>query len=150
MKIKILILIAALASPALFAQTISPVIVECGRKCSGQFTVTNNGIEPLAVVVEPFSFSLDKESGNSLFRPLDKTVEVELNDMSAKIGPRSDHTFDYKMKCGAPPCLVTLATSMVVGHTQEGMAIRVVLPHVVYQCDKAKACRANARKDAGL
>src|SRR3984893_6991842 len=40
------------------AQTVSPVIVECGKKCSGAFSVTNNGLTPLAVTLGARSFSM--------------------------------------------------------------------------------------------
>ena len=132
-----------------WSQTVSPLVVECGRKCSGSFVVTNEGVQPMAVVVEPFSFSLSHE-GNSLFRALDKTVEVQLNEMTARIGPHSEHEFDYSMRCSAEPCLVALTTGMIVGHTEEGIAIRLVIPHIVYQCSKGKDCRKSVRLAAGL
>jgi hypothetical protein len=41
------------------AQTVSPIIVECSKKCRGEFSITNNGLTPLAVTLEARSFSLD-------------------------------------------------------------------------------------------
>jgi hypothetical protein len=144
----LILILAFLATPVL-AQTISPVVVECGKHCSGQFTVTNNGIVPLAVIVQPVSFSLNS-AGGSVFRPLDATVQLTLNDMSARIGPLGAHTFDYNLKCSTTPCLVTFLSSMTVGHAQGGIAIRVILPHVLYSCAKAKDCRKDVRLQAGL
>ena len=131
------------------AQSVSPLVVECGRKCAGSFTVSNSGVQPVTVTVEPFSFGLAPD-GHSLFRALDKAADVTLHETSARVGPQADHTFDYSIQCAAAPCQVALVTAMVVGHTTEGIAIRLVVPHIVYQCDKAKGCRANVRKAAGL
>lgn len=147
----ILILNAVLAVLALRSagQTVSPVIVECNQKCSGEFTVTNGGITPLTVTVEAYSFSLAAD-GTSKLRKLDTTVDVQLDQMSARVGPKADHTFGYKLRCDAPPCLVTLYAGMVVGRTSDGMALRVLLPHVIYADEKAKGARARARAAAGL
>src|SRR5215472_11001069 len=80
------------------AQSVSPLVVECSHKCAGSFTVSNDMVQPMAVVVEPYSFSLGPDS-ETLYRPLDKTVELTLNEMTARVGPHSAHTFDYSMKC---------------------------------------------------
>lgn len=138
-----------LLASAAQAQSVSPLVVECGKKCSGSFTVSNLGVLPMAVVVEPYSFRLGPGS-ETILRPLDKTVELELAETSTRIGPHSDHTFDYTMRCNAYPCLVALTTGMVVGHTAEGIAIRVVIPHIIYNCSTAKNCRKDSRLAAGL
>jgi hypothetical protein len=75
---------------------------------------------------------------------------MELDGMAARLGPQGAHTFSYKMHCEHMPCTVTLYAAMVVGHTTDGMALRVLLPHVVYVCEKQKNCRADVRKAAGL
>ncbi len=149
MRKLILILPLILASMAA-AQTVSPIVVECGKKCRGSFTVSNANIKPAAVTVEPASFSLSPQTGASIFRPLDSTAQVSLSETSARVGPQSDHEFDYEITCSAYPCLVAFQTGMVIGHTVEGIAIRLVIPHIVYVCEKSKDCRANARKAAGL
>lgn len=147
---KILVLILLLAASALYAQTISPVVVECGKKCTGEFSVTNNGVNPFTVTVQPFLFSLNPKDGHSIFRQLDDTVDVQLDEMSARVGPKVTYTFGYRMKCAQYPCMVTMLASMVVGHTTDGVAVRVSLPHVIYQCQSSKDCRKNARLAAGL
>lgn len=53
------------AAFAAYGQTVSPVIGECGRKCKGEFTITNNGLAPLAVTVQPFSFRLIGHPGTA-------------------------------------------------------------------------------------
>lgn len=148
----ILVLNAVLAMLALrgYTQTISPAIVECAaKKCNGAFTITNNGITPLTATVEPHSFALGGDGG-TILRPLDPTVDLQLDEMSSRIGPQAGHTFAYKLRCKQTPCLVNLNVAMTGNHTDEGIAVRIVLPEVIYACDKAKHCRSDVRFAAGL
>jgi uncharacterized protein (UPF0212 family) len=131
------------------AQTVSPVIVECGKKCSGAFSVTNNGLTPLAVTVEARSFSMDTQ-GHATYRTLDAAADLKLDEGSARIAPKGIHTFSYELKCSAVPCSVTLLSSMVVGRTADGIMVRVQLPHTVYACEKQKDCRKSVRAAAGI
>jgi hypothetical protein len=133
---------------AVSAQTISPMIVECGKKCRGEFSITNNGLTPLAVTVEARSFSLDT-LGRATNRPLDPAVDLKLEEGSARISPKGTHTFAYQMKCADPSCSVVLLSSMVVGHTAEGILVRVQLAHTIYACEKQKDCRKKVRAAAG-
>jgi hypothetical protein len=135
--------------PSVSAQTVSPIIVECGKKCSGEFSITNNGLTPLAVSVEARSFSLDT-LGHARNRPLDAGVDLKLEEGSARISPKGTHTFAYQLKCAVPPCSVALLSSMVVGHTAEGILVRVQLAHTVYSCEKQKDCRKQVRAAAGV
>src|SRR5580692_5671021 len=89
------------------AQTVSPMIVECGKKCRGEFSITNNGLTPLAVTVEARSFSLDT-LGRARNRPLDPGVDLKLEEGSARISPKGTHAFGYQLKCSVPPCSVTI------------------------------------------
>jgi hypothetical protein len=131
------------------AQTVSPLIVECGKKCDGEFSITNNGLTPLAVTVEARSFSLDT-LGRATNRPLDAAVDLTLDEGSARISPKGTHTFAYKLKCSLPPCPVALFSSIVVGHTAEGILVRVQLAHTIYACEKQKNCRKSVRDAAGV
>jgi uncharacterized protein (UPF0212 family) len=148
------LLVLALLEPWFFglsvaAQTVSPVIVECGKKCNGAFSVTNNGLTPLAVTVEARSFSMDTQ-GHATYRTLDEAADLKLDEGSARIAPKGTHTFSYQLKCSAVPCSVTLLSSMVVGHTADGIWVRVQLPHTVYACEKQKDCRKSVRAAAGI
>jgi hypothetical protein len=131
------------------AQTVSPIIVECGKKCRGEFSLTNNGLTPLAVSIEAHSFSLDT-LGHATNRSLDPGVDLRLEEGSARISPKGTHTFAYQLKCSVPPCSVALLASMVVGHTEEGILVRVQLAHTVYACEKQKDCRKRVRAAAGV
>jgi hypothetical protein len=86
------------------AQTVSPLIVECGKKCRGEFSITNNGLTPLAVTVEARSFSLDT-LGRATNRPLDPGVDLKLEEGSARVAPKGTHIFAYQLNCAAPPLL---------------------------------------------
>lgn len=144
----LLTILILMCAPA-FAQSMSPLVVECPKHCKGSFTVSNGGIKPMAVVVEPLSFSLGPDGG-SIFRLLDSGVEVNLAETSARVGPMESHEFDYELRCGNPPCLVAIRAAMNVGHTAEGIQVRVLVPHIVYMDAKARGARERARKAAGL
>jgi hypothetical protein len=146
---KFIAIIFVLASLPTFAQTISPVVVECSKKCNGTFTVTNNSLQSLAVIIEPQMFGFDTQHKLE-FTPVGATAKVELKETSAKLGPKESHDFDYKLRCVTFPCMVDFQASMIMGHTAEGLAIRVVLPHMVYSCDKAANCRTRVLKAAGM
>jgi hypothetical protein len=134
---------------AVSAQTVSPIIVECGKKCRGEFSITNNGLTPLAVTVEARSFSMDT-LGHATNRPLDSAVDLHLDEGSARVSPKGTHTFTYQLKCSVRPCSVALLSSMVVGRTAEGILVRVQLAHTVYMCENQKNCRKEVRAAAGV
>jgi hypothetical protein len=136
-------------SLAASAQTVSPIIVECGKKCRGEFSITNNALTPLAVTVEARSFSLDTV-GRATNRPLDPAVDLKLAEGSAPIAPKGVHTFTYQLNCVSPSCSVVLLSSMVVGHTAEGILVRVQLAHTIYACEKQKNCRKKVLAAAGV
>lgn len=125
-----------------------PVIAECGKKCQGEFSITNNGFTPLAVTVEARSFSLDN-LGHAINRSLDPTVDLKLEEGSARIPPKGTHTFGYQLKCMVETCSVALLSSMVVGRTPQGILVRVQLAHTIYVCEKQKNCRKKVRAAAG-
>jgi hypothetical protein len=129
-------------------QTISPVVAECGRRCSNQFTLTNNGVVPLAVSIEAKSFSI--VGGQQVLRDLDPTAHLTLSETSVRIGPLGVHSFDYKLRCDQLPCAVALQVAMTLGHTSEGVQVRGILPEIVYSCLKAKNCRRDTLKAGGM
>ena len=132
-----------LSSAMLSAQTISPVVSEYGgKKASGSFTVTNNALVPLTVVVEPPQ-SLSFINGKPHLGALDPTVHLTLEEMSAKVGAKQSHEFSYKLECDTQPCAVTIYTTITGPHTASGLAVAIHLPHVSYLCDKSKGCRSS-------
>jgi hypothetical protein len=147
------ILYLAVLAYAASAQTISPVVVEGGgSKAQGSFTVTNNGLLPAAVTVE--AHTLDLRTNTAL--PLAPTTHVELSQTSARLGAKQNFTFNYIIKCDAMPCVVQFQAGMMTAMhagpgVGQGLAVRIVLPHVVYLCqEKGKGCRDRVRKAAGI
>jgi hypothetical protein len=127
-------------------QTISPVNTECGRKCSGQFTVSNDGISPMNVSVESWGFTVGADGKMQFNRLEDSHVHVTLSETSARIGPKAGHIFFFKAACDQTPCWFTFRTTMYVGHTAEGVAVALHLSDAVYLCPQARGCRESILK----
>ena len=87
--------IALFLWPLAFAQTIQPLIVEYNGKAGGKFQVTNNTLEPMAIVLEPKSFSLD-DKGWATYRKLDDTIHLELSTMSFRLESKQTYYIFYK------------------------------------------------------
>ena len=147
---KRILALVVLFAPALPAQTISPIISEYGRNAKGSFTVANSSVQPMVVTVSINSFNLDPSNGKSIYRPLDTSTRVSLSEMSARVGPKQQHQFFYRVQCETLPCQVVFFAGMIVGRTPSGIGVRIVLPHVVYTCESQKNCRANIRRASGL
>jgi hypothetical protein len=69
-------------------------------------------------------------------------TSVTLSETSARLSPRETHEFSYKISCAQMPCEISFLSSMIVGHTAQGLQIRVILDSAVYVCTKSKGCRA--------
>jgi len=131
-------------------QTISPLVGECGgKKCSGQFTVTNNQILPMAVSIDVYAISFDA-SGNVVRHPLDATTHVKLSETSARVAPRQAHEFSYTASCDALPCVLGFGAVMSAGHVDNGIQAKLVLITGLYICETQKGCRASVRAKYGL
>ena len=135
--------------PALQAQGIAPIISEYGHgKVNGSFTVMNNFLEPVSVVIQKYSFSVNPE-GKSTIRQLDPSIHIELDSMSARIGAKQQHEFAYKVKCDTLPCWGTFNASISGAHVSNGIGLVMIVPHTFYVCqDKQTGCRDRIRHDA--
>jgi hypothetical protein len=144
----IYILLLFFAVPTLHAQGISPIISEYGHgKVNGTFTVTNASLEPLSVVIQEHSFSVNPD-GKSAIRPLDPGIHIEIDSMSVKIGVKQQHEFAYKVKCDILPCWATFNAELSGAHAANGLAMIMIVPHTFYICkDKQKGCRDRIRRD---
>lgn len=113
------------------AQTVSPVIVEYKTKAEGRIALTNNTLTPMAVVMEPKSFSITAD-GNGVYRPLDPDIHLELSAMSFRIDPGQTYYVFYKAKADKLPAWFTVyAIFSSLKHTG-GLDVRILLPHTVY------------------
>jgi hypothetical protein len=122
-------------SPALAAQTISPVIVEYREKASGRFQLHNDTDFPLTVVLEPHSFTVDSE-GKPTFIDLSPDVHLELSTVSFRIGPQQDYFVFYKAAADKLPNWFCVYANITGPHTQDGIQVRLELPHTVYLLGK--------------
>ena len=141
------ILVLLLFVPALHAQGIAPIITEYGHgKANGTFTVTNSFLEPVSVVIQEYSFSVNPD-GKSAIRPLDPGIHIQLDSMSAKIGAKQQHEFAYKVKCDILPCWGTFNASISGAHVSTGIGVVMIVPHTFYVCqDKQTGCRDRIRR----
>ena len=119
-----------LVSYCCHAQTVSPVIEQYQGPAQGRIALTNNTSSPLAVVLEPKSFSVSPE-GSGIYRPLDRDIHVKLSSMSFRIDPGLTHYVLYQAKADKLPAWFTIyATFSKVNPTD--LAVRILLPHTVY------------------
>jgi hypothetical protein len=114
-----------------YAQTVSPVIVEYKVKASGRIALTNNTLVPLAVVVEPKSFSITAD-GNGVYRPLDPDIHLKLSAMSFRIDPGQTYYVFYSAKADKLPAWFTIYSVFSSEHHTSGLDVRILLPHTVY------------------
>jgi hypothetical protein len=145
MKIKLAILLLLLIAGGKLrgcAQTISPVIAECGLKCSGEFKVRNNSVKPTIVLLDLFSFKVVDGKRQEL--PLDSKTKVIVDQTSVRVSPQGEHTFTYRIFCDDEPCMTVIRAGFAAGRTNQGVQVMLRLPHVVYSCKSQKGCRNRA------
>lgn len=123
------------AGPKLAAQTVSPVIVEFREKAAGRFQIHNDADVPLTVVLEPRSFRVDSD-GKPTFGPLDPEIHLDLSSMSFRVEPQQDYYVFYKASAEALPAWFCIYANITGPHTQQGIQVRLELPHTVYLLGK--------------
>jgi hypothetical protein len=120
-----------IAHTAANAQQVQPVIMEYRNKAEGKFSVVNNTLEPMAVVLEPKSFSISPD-GRGTFRNLDPTIHVQLSTMSVKLQPLQSYTVFYKADSESFPAWFTIYSTFSPARAGASLSVRVQLPHTVY------------------
>jgi hypothetical protein len=128
--------LAALAllvvSAAAFAQSVSPPIAEYQQRARSSFQLINSSIFPLSVVLEIHGFRVT-EQGEVQDAPLDTArVHVKLSAMSFRIPPRSTYTVFYEASADSLPAWFNIVSAMSGARTDNGLNVRILLPHVVY------------------
>jgi len=152
MKTILALALILISAGAVRSQTLSPVIQSCGKKCSGEFSVKNNGLKAMFVTLEPKSMALHPDGTETVtpLEPSSGTILV-LSETSARVSPMAEHRFTYKLQCAQYPCAVQIFASMIVGKTTSGLQVRLLIPETVYSCEyKADQCRATFRERAGI
>jgi hypothetical protein len=127
--------IFTLSSMESYAQTIQPLIAEYVVKADGKFEIANDTLTPMAIVLEPKSFSI-AEDGRGIYRPLDPGIHVKLSDTSFLLQPKETSYVFYKVTADQLPAWFTVYASFSPIHPGEGLRVRVMLPHTVYLYQK--------------
>jgi len=128
---KLLSIALLLSGACAFAQSVSPVIVEYKGKAAGRIALTNNTLTPMAVVLEPQSFSITPE-GNGVYRPLDSDIHVQLSSMSVRLEPGQTYYVFYKATAEKLPAWFTVYSIFSSLHHTGSLDVRILLPHTVY------------------
>ena len=121
----------------LMAQTIQPVILEFTEKADSRFEVKNDTLTPLAVVLEPRSFSINLE-GHGQYRALDPGIHVSLSATSFRLEPKQSYLVFYKANADRLPAWFTVYATFSPIRRGDGMNVRIMLPHTVYLYQKKK------------
>jgi hypothetical protein len=118
--------------PALAAQSVSPPVVEYQERARSSFRLDNGSLFPLTVVLEVRGFKVTEE-GQVVDLPLDTTrVKVRLSAMSFRIPPRGSQRVFYEASSDSLPAWFNILSAMTGARTENGLNVRLLLPHVVY------------------
>jgi hypothetical protein len=121
----------AAASP-LTGQSVSPPIAEYQEKARSSFQLHNESLFPLTVVLEVRGFRVT-EAGEVVDLPLDTTrIHVKLSAMSFRIPPRSSYRVFYEASGDSLPAWFNILSAMSGARMDNGLNVRLLLPHVVY------------------
>jgi hypothetical protein len=139
-----------LFASTLQAQSISPLVNECAKKCSGSFTVTNNSLHPLNVVLQKNGFTVSS-NGTPTLTPVPPGMDVALGQASAVLPIKGSHTFFYKVKCDTLPCHLQVVALFTNKEKVPGTGLKLALglPTSIYVCEKKKDCRSNTLRSYG-
>ncbi len=127
-----------------FAQTVAPVIVEYKGKAEGRISLVNNTTLPMAVVLEPQSFSITPE-GKGIYRPLDPDIHVKLSAMSFRIDPGQTYYVFYSATADKLPAWFTVYSVFSSAQHRPGLDVRILLPHTVYIYPKKSKAKENVQ-----
>lgn len=119
------------------AQTVRPVIAELGNPAKGRIEYYNDSLTPLSVVLQAQSFTVS-ETGAMAYRPLDPNIRLRLSATSFRLMPQQSYYVFYEAETQAAPAwfVIYAAFSGFPFRTQQGMTIRLELPHTVYLLPK--------------
>ena len=137
-----------LLAASISAQTVKPVIAELGNPAKGRIEYYNDSLTPLNVVLEPKSFTVS-ETGELSYRPLDSTIHLKLSTTSFRIPPQQSYYVFYEANTAATPgwFVIYAAFSGFPFRTQQGMNLRLELPHTVYLLPKKSLGKSDVQVD---
>jgi hypothetical protein len=121
----------AFAGP-LQSQSVSPPIAEYHERARSSFQLHNGSLFPLTVVLEVRGFRVT-EAGEVVDTNLDTNrVHVKLSAMSFRIPPRGSYRVFYEATGDTLPAWFNILSAMSGARTDNGLNVRLLLPHVVY------------------
>lgn len=133
--------------PALLsAQTVRPVIAELENPARGRVEYVNDSNFPLNVVVEAKSFAVS-ETGEMSYAPLDPKIKLKLSATSFRIPPQQSYFLFYEASTQDAPSwfVIYAAFSGFPIKTQQGLNVRLELPHTVYLLPKKSLDKAEVQ-----
>src|SRR5262249_46628361 len=102
------------------------------ERARSSFQLANASIFPLTVVLEVHGFDVT-EDGTVVAAPLDTSrVRIKLSATSFRLAPRSTYTVFYEARADSLPAWFTVTAAMSGARTDNGLNVRLILPHVVY------------------
>ena len=120
------------AAGTLAAQSVSPPIAEYQERARSSFQLHNGSLFPLTVVLEVRGFRVT-EAGEVVDTLLDTNrVHVKLSAMSFRIPPRGSYRVFYEATGDTLPAWFNILSAMSGARTDNGLNVRLLLPHVVY------------------
>jgi hypothetical protein len=130
------------------AQTVRPLIAELGNPAKGRVEYVNDSLTPLNVVLTAKSFTVS-EDGELSYRVLDSNLHLRLSSTSFRIQPQQSYFVFYEASSNVSPAWFVLyaAFSGFPFRTQQGMNVRLELPHTVYLLPKHSIEKAQVRMD---
>jgi hypothetical protein len=132
-----------LAAGTLTGQSVSPPIAEYQEKARSSFQLQNGTLFPLTVVLEVRGFRVT-EAGEVVDTPFDTSrVHVKLSAMSFRIPPRGSYRVFYEATGDTLPAWFNILSAMTGARTDNGLNVRLLLPHVVYLNQKQPLKRAD-------
>jgi hypothetical protein len=133
-----LVISASLPLSPILAQSVSPPIAEYQERARSSFQLQNASIFPLTVVLEVRGFRIS-EQGEVIDVPLDTSrIHVKLSEMSFRLPPRGSRTVFYEAAGDSLPAWFTILSAMTGARTENGLNVRILLPHVVYLNQKQR------------
>jgi hypothetical protein len=126
-----------LACTSARAQTVRPLIAELGNPGKGRVEYVNDSDTPLNVVLSAKCFTVS-ETGEISYRPLDPNIHVKLSSTSFRIQPHDSYFAFYEAKADSSIgwFVIYASFSGFPFRAQNGMNVRLELPHTVYLLPK--------------
>ena len=128
------------------AQTVRPLIAELGNPAKGRVEYVNDSLTPLNVVLMARSFGVS-ETGEISYRDLDPNIHLKLSATSFRVQPQQSYFVFYEATSDDAPAwfVIYAAFSGFPFRTQQGMNVRLELPHTVYLLPKQPLEKSQVR-----